>query len=164
MNFIFLVLVRMPRFLKADFLQEGMIRIVNLFASFTCLCNSNQDPAQELWNRKTWIIKQANKYVYWYAQWTYLICVLKIVHIVILLTFVQLNKGDTNVRNIMPILCIFLFFCKVLQKYLVCFKGFSVLGIINRSEKVIKIKNLKPSPEPGDKLRMGFVVIVNFVI
>ena len=40
--------VLMPRFLKANFLQEGIIRIVNFFASFTCLCNSNQGPAQEL--------------------------------------------------------------------------------------------------------------------
>ena len=29
-------------FFKTDFLQEGMIRIANFFASFTCLCNSNQ--------------------------------------------------------------------------------------------------------------------------
>ena len=61
MNFIFLVL--MPRFLKANFLQEGIIRIVNFFASFTCLCNSNQDPAQILWNRK-----QANINIY---GWTH---------------------------------------------------------------------------------------------
>ena len=42
----FFVLVLMPRFLKADFLQEGMIRIANFFASYTYLCNSNQ--GQEL--------------------------------------------------------------------------------------------------------------------
>ena len=43
------------RNLNVDFLQEGMIRITIFFASFTCLCKYNQDPAQELWNRKSWI-------------------------------------------------------------------------------------------------------------
>ena len=47
-EFHFLVLVLMPRFLKADFLQEEIIRIANFFSCLTCLCNSNQDPAQEL--------------------------------------------------------------------------------------------------------------------
>ena len=56
----FSVLVLMPRILKADFLQEVMSRIANFFASFTFLCKSNQDPAWALWNRKTWIIKQAS--------------------------------------------------------------------------------------------------------
>ena len=64
MNIIFLVLVLMPRFLKADFLREVIIRIANFFVSFPNLCNSNQGPAQELWNWKTWIIKQANIQVY----------------------------------------------------------------------------------------------------
>ena len=68
MNLIFLVLVPMPRFLKADFLQEGMIRKDYFFASFTCLCNSNQDSAQELWIRKTWIIKQACVYMFYDHQ------------------------------------------------------------------------------------------------
>ena len=65
MNLIFLVLVLMPRFLKADFLQEEMIRIANFFASFIYLCISNQDPAQELCTQKTWIINSqvpSNKY------------------------------------------------------------------------------------------------------
>ena len=43
MNFIFLVLVLMPRFLKANFLEEGMIRVANFVASFTWLCSSNQE-------------------------------------------------------------------------------------------------------------------------
>ena len=38
------------------------------FASFTCLCNSNLDPAQALWNQNTWINKQANPLVFFY--WT----------------------------------------------------------------------------------------------
>ena len=59
MNLIFLVLVLMLRISKADFLQEEMSRIVKFF-SYTFLCNSNQDPTQELWILKTW---QLNKLV-----------------------------------------------------------------------------------------------------
>ena len=43
-NLIFLVIVLIPRFLKANFLQRGM----HFFLSFTCLCISDQDPSQEL--------------------------------------------------------------------------------------------------------------------
>ena len=68
MNFIFLVLVLMPRLLKDDFLQEGIIRTAMFFASFTCLCNSNQDPAQELWTQKKLIqlsLRANNHYLSW---------------------------------------------------------------------------------------------------
>ena len=53
----------MPRILKADFLQEEMVRIINIFASFTCLRHNNQDPDKVLWNLKTWIIKHFNKLI-----------------------------------------------------------------------------------------------------
>ena len=48
----FFVLVLMPRISKADFLQEGMSKIVCFFSSFTCLCNSIQDPARNLKSNK----------------------------------------------------------------------------------------------------------------
>ena len=45
----FLVLVLTLRILKVNFLQENMSRIA-FFASFTCLCNSNQDPVYVLYS------------------------------------------------------------------------------------------------------------------
>ena len=50
-------------YFKADFLQEKMVRIINIFASFTCLRHNNKDPDKVLWNLKTWIIKHFNKLI-----------------------------------------------------------------------------------------------------